>query len=133
MIIVAGAGMTFLLRRIIMKYDGTPAGVTKFNKQLKLVDLFNIVIPVTSMIIMGKAIGIFIKVSGMTLSAFQGQDPDVFIILLYLGTLFDMGLIFYILHIRIIEPKLYTIPFNNKELPLNIIQRNVLTLAFALL
>ena len=133
LIIAAGAGMTFLLRRIIMKYDGTPAGVTKFNKQLKLVDLFNIVIPVSSMIIMGKAIGLFIKITGMKLVAFQDQSPDVFIILLFLGTLFDMGLIFYILHIRIIEPKLYVIPFNNKELPLNIIQRNVLTLAFALL
>ena len=133
LIIAAGAGMTFLLRRIIMKYDGTPAGVTKFNKQLKLVDLFNIVIPVSSMIIMGKAIGIFIKLSGITLIAFPDQSPDIFIILLFLGTLFDMGLIFYILHVRIIEPRLYVIPFNNKELPLNIIQRNVLTLAFALL
>lgn len=133
LVILAGAGMTYLLRSIIVKFDGTPEGVKKFNKQLKLVDLFNIVIPVSSMLIMGKAIGIFLRASGMQLSAFQDSKPDVFLILLYLGTLFDVGLIFYILHIRIIEPKLYVIPFNTKELPLTIIQRNVLTLTFALL
>ena len=131
--VLAGAGMTWLLRTIISKAEKTPDGIKKFNKQLKLIDLLNIVLPVGSMLIMGKAIGIFLKVSGTQLSAFQNTSPDVFIILLYLGTLFDLGLLFYILHIRIIEPRLYTFPFEEKEIPLSIIQRNVLTLTFALL
>jgi hypothetical protein len=53
--------------------------------------------------------------------------------MLFVGTLLDVSLFFYILHIRIIEPRIYSISFTNKELPLTIIQRNVLTLTFALL
>ncbi|WP_022931713.1 methyl-accepting chemotaxis protein [Treponema bryantii] len=133
LIVIAGALMTLHLRSIITKAELTPEGIKKFNKQLKLTDLLNIVIPVSSMIIVGETITIFVRKTGMQLSAFQGGDPGVFIVLLFLGSLFDVGLFFYILHIRIIEPRLYVIPFNNKEIPLNIIQRNVLTLTFALL
>ena len=133
LIVIAGALMTLHLRSIITKAELTPEGIKKFNKQLKLTDLLNIVIPVSSMIIVGETITIFVRKTGMQLSAFQGGDPGVFIVLLFLGSLFDVGLFFYILHIRIIEPRLYKIPFNNKEIPLNIVQRNVLTLTFALL
>ncbi len=133
LVVIAGACMTFLLRYIIMKAQLTPEGIKKFNKQLKLVDLFNIVIPVGSMILIGQVMGIYVRNHGIHLSAFNGGDPGIFLSLLMLGSLFDVSLLFYILHIRIIEPKLYVIPFNNKELPLNIIQRNVLTLTFALL
>jgi len=132
-VIIAGALMTYRLRSIIVKAELTPEGIKKFNKQLVLTDLLNIVIPVSSMVVIGETITIFIRKAGVHLSAFQGGDPGVFIVLLFLGSLFDVSLFFYILHIRIIEPKLYMIPFNNKEIPLNIIQRNVLTLTFALL
>ena len=132
-VVIAGALMTFRLRSIIVKAELTPEGIKKFNKQLILTDLLNIVIPVSSMIVIGETITIFIRKAGIHLSAFQGGDPGVFIVLLFLGSLFDVSLFFYILHIRIIEPKLYKIPFNNKEIPLNIVQRNVLTLTFALL
>ena len=132
-VVIAGALMTFRLRSIIVKAELTPEGIRKFNKQLILTDLLNIVIPVSSMVVIGETITIFIRKAGVHLSAFQGGDPGVFIVLLFLGSLFDVSLFFYILHIRIIEPKLYKIPFNNKEIPLNIVQRNVLTLTFALL
>ena len=133
LVVGAGAGMTFLVRRAINKYEPTPEGIKKFNKQLKILDLLNIVIPVSSMLIVGGAIDLFLSSNGIQLTAFKGTDQSVFIILLFLGSLFDVGLLFYILHIRIIEPKLYKIPFTTKEIPLNIIQRNVLTLTFSLL
>ena len=132
-VVIAGALMTYRLRSIIVKAELTPEGIKKFNKQLILTDMLDIIIPVSSMIIIGETITIFIRKAGVHLSAFQGGDPGVFIVLLFLGSLFDVSLFFYILHIRIIEPKLYMIPFNDKEIPLNIIQRNVLTLTFALL
>ena len=50
-----------------------------------------------------------------------------------LGSLFDVGLLFYILQIRIIENRLSVVPFDKKGMTLNITQRNVLTLSFALL
>ena len=132
-VVIAGALMTYRLRSIIVKAELTPEGIKKFNKQLILTDMLDIIIPVSSMIIIGETITISLKNSGIKLAAFQGGDPGFFIVLLFLGSLFDVSLFFYILHIRIIEPKLYMIPFNNKEIPLNIVQRNVLTLTFALL
>ena len=131
--VAIGGGMTYLLRRIIKNYDGTPDGAAKFNKQLKLMDLLNIVVPIASMIIYSEVMYFFLKANNVTLSAFGDRNPNVFIIMLLVGSLLDVGLFFYILHIRIIEPRLYPIPFTNKELPLSIVQRNVLTLTFALM
>ena len=132
-VIAAGTFMTFLMRHIIMKAELTPEGIKKFNSRLKLVDLFNILIPVGSMIFIGQVINAFIKSHGIGISSFNGGTPGFYVTMLLLGSLFDVSLFFYILHIRIIEPRISCIPFNNKEIPLNIIQRNVLTLTFALL
>ncbi len=132
-VVIAGAVMTFVLRNTIKNAQLTPEGIKKFNKKLKLIDLLNILIPVGSMIWIGQAINLFIKTQEIKLSAFNGGTPGFFITMLMLGSLFDVSLLFYILHIRIIEPRIYSIPFTNKDIPLNIIQRNVLTLTFALL
>ncbi len=132
-VIIAGAIMTFVLRNTIKNAQLTPEGIKKFNKKLILVDLVNIVIPVGSMIWIAQVMNLFIRNKGIHLEAFNGGQPGFFLTMLFLGSLFDVSLFFYILHIRIIEPRLYMIPFNNKEIPLNIIQRNVLTLTFALL
>ena len=133
LIIILGATMTFLLRKAILDYDGTEAGARTFNKKLKLIDTLNIVIPVGSMIWIGAAISSQIKRAGIELAAFEDTNPMAFIIMLFLGLLLDAGLLFYILHIRIIEPLLHSIPFKTDEIPLTIIQRNVLTLTFAVL
>lgn len=132
-VVIAGTIMTFVLRNTIKNAQLTPEGIKKFNKKLKLVDLLNILIPVGSMIWIGQAINLYIKTQGIKLSAFNGGTPGFFITMLLLGSLFDVSLLFYIIHIRIIEPRIYNIPFTNKDIPLNIIQRNVLTLTFALL
>lgn len=132
-VVIAGAVMTFVLRNTIKNAQLTPEGIKKFNKKLKLIDLLNILIPVGSMIWIGQTINLYIKTQGIKLSAFNGGTPGFFITMLLLGSLFDVSLLFYILHIRIIEPRIYNIPFTNKDIPLNIIQRNVLTLTFALL
>ena len=132
-VVIAGAVMTFVLRNTIKNAQLTPEGIKKFNKKLKLIDLLNILIPVGSMIWIGQAINFYIKTQGIKLAAFKGDSPGFFITMLLLGSLFDVSLLFYILHIRIIEPRIYNIPFTNKDIPLNIIQRNVLTLTFALL
>ncbi len=133
LIALIGGGMTFLLHKIIHNYDGTEAGARKFNKQLKLLDLLNIVLPISLMIAFAEAIYFYTKSHGIKLSAFADHDPNIFIIMLLVGALLDIGLFFYVIHVRIFEPRLYTIPFTNKELPLTIVQRNVLTLTFALL
>ena len=133
-----GITMTLVLRNTIKNTELTPEGMAKFNKKLKLIDLLNIVLPIGSMILLGELMLIYIRRHNITISAFTGvmgntSDPGIFIILLLLGSVFDVSLFFYILQIRIIEPKLYKIRVDAKQLPLSIIQRNVLTLTFALL
>ena len=132
-IVILGGAMSFILRKIINDYDGTEAGARKFNKRLKLVDTLNIFLPISSMIIISQVITIILRRERVQLLALQGTNTGIFVMMLFVGTLLDVSLFFYILHIRIIEPKIYSISFNNKELPLTIIQRNVLTLTFALL
>ena len=135
---VTGVIMTFILRNTIKNAQLTPEGMTAFNKKLKLIDTLNIVFPVGSMIFIGQMLTLYIRRKGIAISAFRGVmgttgDPGIFITLLMLGALFDVSLLFYILHIRIIEPKLFRIRIDKKHLPLTVIQRNVLTLTFALL
>ncbi len=132
-IVIIGTVMTFLLRNTIIKFQNTPEGIKYFNKRLKLIDTLNIVIPISFMILMGQMIDTLLHKAGKHLEAFPQGDTSIFLIMLFLGTLFDISLFFYILHIRIIEPKLYSIPFTKKEQTLSVIQRNVLTLTFALL
>lgn len=131
--VAVGGVMTYILSRVIKSYDGTPEGAAKFNKKLKLMDLLNIVTPISSMIIYSEVFVFFLKANRISLSAFEGQNPHLFILMLFVGSLFDIGLFFYIMHIRIFEPRLSHIPFTTKEIPLNVIQRNVLTLTFALM
>ena len=133
LVVASGALMTLWLRNTINKFENTPDGIAKFNNKLKLIDTLNIAIPVTSMVVVGRAIGIFLKINDIHLESFPTGNPALFIVLLFLGSLFDIGLLFYILHIRTVEPRLYSIPFTNKEIPLTILQRNVLTLTFAML
>ena len=133
LIFILGGTMSFMLRRIIKNAKLDEDGIKKFNKQLKLIDLLNIVFPIASIFLFGEVMDSFMKSHSIKLAAFQGGDAGFFVPLMLIGTIFDVSLLFYILHIRIIEPRLYTIPFSSKELPLNIFQRNVLTLSFALL
>ena len=134
LLVLAVAGlMVFLERKAIKEYDGTEAGVKKINKKLKLYAMLNIVFPLLSMVVMGIAIIFAIKARGVSLASFGEHNPNVFIFAMLEGSLLDVGLLFYILQIRIIEGRLAEIPFNRKEMSLNIIQRNVLTLVFAFL
>ena len=133
LIFILGGTMSFMLRRIIKNAKLDEDGIKKFNKQLKLIDLLNIVFPIASIFLFGEVMDSFMKSHSIKLAAFQGGDAGFFVPLMLIGTIFDVSLLFYILHIRIIEPRLYIIPFSSKELPLNIFQRNVLTLSFALL
>ena len=133
-LVLAVAGtMVFLEHKAIKNYDGSAQGQKKLNAKLKLYALLNIVFPVISMISLGFVIIASLKAEGIVLHSFQGINPTIFIIAMLEGSLLDVGLLFYILQIRIIESRLSVVPFGKNELSLNIIQRNVLTLTFSLL
>ena len=131
-LLVAGT-MVFLERKTINNYDGTSEGAVKLNAKLKLLATGNIALPLISMLILAIVIMWSLKRAGISLNSFQGHNPTIFIVAMLEGSLLDVGLLFYILQIRIIEGRLASIPFDKKGMTLTIIQRNVLTLTFALL
>ena len=71
-VIIAGALMTYRLRSIIVKAELTPEGIKKFNKQLVLTDLLNIVIPVSSMVVICETITILVNKTGGKLATLHG-------------------------------------------------------------
>ena len=133
LVLGVAAGMVLLERKAINEYDGSTQGQKKLNAKLKLYALLNIAFPVLSMIILSFVIIGSLNSAGIVLHSFQGINPTMFIIAMLEGSLLDVGLLFYILQIRIIESRLSVVPFGKNELSLNIIQRNVLTLTFSLL
>ena len=133
LVLVIAVVMVMLERKAIKNYDNTPEGAAKLNARLKLLATANIIIPLLSMLVLSFIIlGAMAKAEDV-LTAFHGMKPTIFIIAMLEGSLLDVGLLFYILQIRIIEGHLASVPFEKKGITLNIIQRNVLTLTFSLL
>ena len=130
---VIAFAMALWERKFLRAYDGSSESIRVTNKKLKITALGNIAIPITLQVIQATAIVVFLKKNNIQLRAFQGHDPSVFIYMILLGALFDIGLLFYVLQVRVIEPRLRDIPFNKKQLPLDLIQRNVLTMSFGVL
>ena len=122
-----------LFDKTINSYDGTAQGAVKLNSKLKLLATANIALPLISMFILAMVIMWSLNRAGIALYSFQGHNPTIFVVAMLEGSLLDVGLLFYILQIRIIERKLSVVPFDKKGMTLTIIQRNVLTLTFALL
>ena len=133
LIILIAAYMAYYIRKVVGRYDGSPESAKKLNNRLKRIDTLNIGIPLILMATISITIIARIKAMGLKLSAFDGAKPNLFIFALFIGSLLDLGLLFYVLQIRTIEPRLADIPFNREEMPLNIFQRNVLTLAFSII
>ena len=123
----------FWERKFLSQYTGTPESIKKTNNKLKIVALGNIVIPIGLQILQGFAINLYIKHHELHLRSVMGRSPTLFIYMLLLGALFEMGLLFYVLQVRVIEPRLSEIPFTKKELPLDLFQRNVLTISFGVM
>ena len=132
-VLIIAAVMVFIERKVIKNYDGTPEGAVKLNARLKLLATGNIAAPLISMLVLSFVILGALNKSEDIVAKFGGMKPTIFIIAMLEGSLLDVGLLFYILQIRIIESHLSSIPFDKKGMTLNIIQRNVLTLTFALL
>ena len=130
---VVAFAMAFWERKFLSQFVDTPECIKKTNKKLKIAALGNIAIPISFQVLEATAIVIFLKTNNIQLRSFQDHDPTIFIYMILLGALFDIGLLFYILQVRVIEPRLHNIPFDKKELPLDLIQRNVLTMTFGVL
>lgn len=112
------------------KSDKTEEDVFKANKKIKSIMMMLIV----GTLIWGLGNGIsdylVIKTLNMSLESFNGENPLLAIMFLNVGIVFVFALLFYVLHVRIVEPKLSYIPFDRNQIPLSLMQRNLFTLFF---
>ncbi len=134
--IILGIGATLALKKVIQTYNNSEKkeeDVALVNKRLHTIYLLNIVSPISLTIIQGVITSISLAASGVKLSNFYGESPSASIICLVVGTVFALSLLFYVLTVRILEPKISYIPFSKKQIPLSVAQRNGLTLMFSVL
>ena len=102
------------------------------NKQLHLMALLNVVIPVSSGFVLSALYSIRIA-NGYVLSNFEGVSAYLPMTLFTMAVVFDAALMSYVLYIRVMEAELTDIPFNKEGITMDIKSRNILTLIFALL
>lgn len=122
----------FSLKRIISKYDETPESITKTNALLKKYSLFNLIIPIILTLLQGVFMCLIINSTGNTPASFGKQSPYPCIMLFVAAVVCEFSLLFYVLYMRLIEPSLSFIPFKKNELTMSLMQRNFLTVIFAL-
>ena len=131
--VIASIVVVLWERKYLSKYDGSEESLKKTNKRLKINALLNIAIPIGLQLYQATAINISLKIYDIHLQSMMGKRPNPFIFMILIGALFEVSLLFYILQIKFSEEKLYMIPFTKKDLTLNLLQRNVLTISFGLL
>ena len=131
--IALGVVMALTLNKIIGLYDKPDRSLSKINKNLKLFQNGNIILALLYSFINASGVIFILKLHNIQLESFMGESPDVCIFIFSTSMVFEFSLLFYVLHIRLTEPSIYYIPFGKKQITLNLMQRNILTLIFALL
>ena len=131
--IAAGSFMAHLLNKTIAIYHSPERSLSKINKRLKLIQNANIVFALSCSLLTALVITSILRIKNIQLESFLGQSPNACIFLFCVSLVFEFALLFYVIHIRLTEPAIYYIPFGKNQITLNIMQRNILTLIFALL
>ncbi|MCR4579483.1 MAG: hypothetical protein K5681_03960 [Treponema sp.] len=133
-IMVATSVVSALMeKKTVVNFENTPESTEKTCKRLKLIAMLNIVFPVLYSILIGGAILGAISTKGMELESMMGSSPTMIIYFFTFGVYLDTALLCYVIQVRTIEPNLSHIPFKNSQLSMDVTQRNLLTLLFALI
>ncbi len=133
-VIIFATGIIFALiqKKNVCSYDGSPESAAKINKNLKLIGTLIIVAAVLYSFILAGSITAAISTKGIELQSMQGASPVLIIYLFTFGVFLDIALLCYVIQVRTTEPYLYHIPFTKDQISMDITQRNLLTLIFAL-
>ncbi|MDY5122750.1 MAG: methyl-accepting chemotaxis protein [Treponema sp.] len=129
-----GAGIVacVMYKKAIERYNNGTDTAEKTNKKLKFIAKYNIACPILFGFLTGLWEIIFIKTTGMNLVNFGNHSATSCIIIFNVSVTFLFGLFFYVLHIVSIERKLHYIPFKSKEITMDIVNRNVLTIVIVI-
>ena len=132
LIAATGIIMALIQKRNVCSYDGSPEKNAKINKNLKLIGTVIIVLAVTYSFLLSGAITAAVSTKGIELSSMNGESPVLVIYLFTFGVYLASALLCYVIQVRTTEPFLVHIPFTKEQISMDIIQRNLLTLLFAL-
>ncbi|MCR4631743.1 MAG: methyl-accepting chemotaxis protein [Treponema sp.] len=132
-IFASGIAFAFIQKKNVCSYDGTPESAEKINKKLKLIGMLIIVTSVLYSFILAGAITAAIATKGIELQSMNGESPALIIYLFTFGVYLDIALLCYVIQVRTTEPNLYHIPFTKEQISMDITQRNLLTLIFAVI
>ena len=133
LIFSTGIIFSILQKKNVSSYDGSPESAAKINKKLKLIGMVIIVAAVFYSFILAGGIIAAISTKGIELTSMKGNSPVLLIYLFTFGIYLDIALLCYVIQVRTTEPYLYKIPFTKDQISMDITQRNLLTLLFALI
>ncbi len=120
------------ISKIVAKYRNKEVELDDTNKHLHLMALINVVLPISSGIILCLLTSLIIS-KGFEFAYFQGMPTYLPACLFIMATVFIAALMAYVIYIRLMEASITDIPFDKKGMTMDIKQRNILTLIFALL
>jgi len=126
-------GSCVYLSKTLKQYNSNKIDSHTMNKHLFILSKINIALPILGGLIQC-AIALNLLKTGITaFSSFNNENPLFATGLYSMAVVFDFALLFYVINIRLQETALSYIPFEGKEITMDITQRNLLTLLFALL
>nr|MCR5189303.1 hypothetical protein [Treponema sp.] len=120
------------INQIVAHYRSKEMGLEETNKHLHLMAMINIVLPILSGVLAAVLTCIVIS-KGYEFSYFQGMPTYLPACLFIMATVFIAALMAYVIYIRMMESNIADIPFDKAGMTMDIKQRNILTLIFALL
>ncbi len=131
--LIIGTIMTVILARIVKGYKGTTESADYVSKKFKLIFILDIILPLCITGIFNGFIACFVvKANNLQLAGFHGKNPNLSIMLFFVGCVFEASLVFYVIATRLWETRLPHIPFHKETISIDYSQRNMLTLMFAL-
>ena len=122
---------SILMQRFIARCDGTPMSFDILNKQIKILDYLNIILPIVMTVLSCFAV---CKAADKIapLEAFNSSlRYKVCFLLYFIGSLLNTGLLLYTISIETIEKRLDWLPFDKTKITLDYSSRNFLVVLFA--
>lgn len=128
---IAGVIACLIFKKTVSSYKADGSNKQELNKKLRTLSMANVGVPTILAMLQGVLQCAAIQVFHINVASYNGENPYTAILLLSLCQVCNFSLLFYLIYIRISEPKLSFIPFSRKEISMDLTQRNILTILFA--
>ncbi|MCQ2587849.1 MAG: methyl-accepting chemotaxis protein [Treponema sp.] len=133
LLIACGIIQAVLTYRLPKLYDGTPESEKKINSRVKIYYYATIACTIIFNILFIILTSVMAKVYNLHIEAMGNNDLLLPMSFFHIGIMLVYSVLCDVLYIRIFELSISHIPYNKKEMPLNLINRTLLSTSFSLL